>query len=311
MTAVCDEDRLTFGSFLEQNRFAEQTGQQEAEMKTPDLDCIRFVTRHFHDLQGLRFWVPLGLITLSLGGTTYFERPPILILRAALFLGGLLLMLWAARYYKRFGVVEQQLAEPAEKAASLSIYSPAGPLPGLRGFQPVPPAVQRFVITMGLACGLFLIVYMLNPAIRIEQDESFVQPPWATLDSVVLASPSWTRGIQTIVKPVPVSTSTVKAFFAQMLYVLYGTFFLCLWFWRGRRPSQSYPLVFGALLLALAVLGVSLGHLVWAEGPVAEIVSLFVPATVHLWTAVLLCGGFLIIAGTLDHRQLVRTLGRT
>ncbi len=35
---------------------------------TRKLDRIRFVTWHFNDLQGLRYWVPLGLITLSLGG---------------------------------------------------------------------------------------------------------------------------------------------------------------------------------------------------------------------------------------------------
>ena len=42
-------------------------------MKTPDLDRIRFITRHFNDLQGLRYWVPLGLVILGLGGT---NAPP-------------------------------------------------------------------------------------------------------------------------------------------------------------------------------------------------------------------------------------------
>src|SRR3954452_24391068 len=62
-------------------------------MTTGDVERIRFVTRHFNDLQGLRYWVPLGMITLSVGGTTYFSSWSFVVLRAALFLGGLLLML--------------------------------------------------------------------------------------------------------------------------------------------------------------------------------------------------------------------------
>lgn len=31
-------------------------------MASSNLDTIRFVTQHFKDLQGLRYWAPLGLM---------------------------------------------------------------------------------------------------------------------------------------------------------------------------------------------------------------------------------------------------------
>ena len=64
-------------------------------MKPHDLDRIRFVTRHFHDLQGLRYGVPLGLVALSGGVTAFFAgRPPLLLfLQAAVVLGAFFLAL--------------------------------------------------------------------------------------------------------------------------------------------------------------------------------------------------------------------------
>ena len=49
-------------------------------MESQNLDRIRFVTRHFNDLQGLRYLVPIGLITLSVGGTIHFASWPLLLL---------------------------------------------------------------------------------------------------------------------------------------------------------------------------------------------------------------------------------------
>jgi hypothetical protein len=121
-------------------------------MKTRDLDRIRFVTRHFYDLQGLRYWVPLGLVTLSVGGTTYFANGPWKLLRAGLLLGAFLLALGARRYYQRnFGEVEQQPVQPVAALSPISIYSPAGPFSPLAGLQQISPAARHFLITLGSA----------------------------------------------------------------------------------------------------------------------------------------------------------------
>src|SRR5947209_740093 len=155
-------------------------------METGKLDRIRFVTRHFNDLQGLRYWVPLGMITLSIGGTTYFGNPQFLILRAVLFLGALLVALGASWYYSRtFGEVEPQTSYPARELETLSIFSPAGPTPRLGGFQRLPPMARSVLIPLGLAVVLFTIFQATRPALQIDEDESLVQPPWVTL-SVVL-----------------------------------------------------------------------------------------------------------------------------
>ncbi|PYQ59251.1 MAG: hypothetical protein DMF53_19125, partial [Acidobacteria bacterium] len=121
-------------------------------MTTRDVERIRFVTQHFNDLQGLRLLVPLGLIVLSVGGTTYFDNRPLMILRAGLFLAGALLMLGARRYYRdRFGEVESETAYEPGELHSLSIYSPAGPISRLQGFQEVTPRVRFLLMTLGLA----------------------------------------------------------------------------------------------------------------------------------------------------------------
>jgi hypothetical protein len=280
-------------------------------MATRDLDHIRFVTRHFNDLQGLRYWVPVGLITLSVGGATWFSNRPLVILRAVLFLGAILLAFGARRYYRNvFGEVERQTAQPAAELYPVSIFSPAGPTPRLEGFQLMAPAARHLLAIMGLAFTLFFILQAVTPTIMIEVDESLVQPPWSTLDSVFLFQESWTRGINSIVSRGPLPPSTVKAVLGQALYALYGSFFLGLWLWRGRRPSQSYHLALGILLLGLAAFGTFLGYFVFADGLRYEVANLFVPAVVHLWIALLLCGSSMILAGLLDHWQLVRTLGR-
>lgn len=280
-------------------------------MEPQNLDRIRFVTRHFNDLQGLRSLVPLGLITLSVGGTTYFSSWPFLLLRAAFLLGGIFLMFRAGSYYRKtFGEVEPQPVDPAVELASLS-FSPVGPTPPLNGFQPVTPFVRQILITLGLTFALFFVLQTITPAIRVEEDESLVHPPWATLDSVVLFAPAWTIGIQSILhKPVP-GPSTNRAVAGQLLYALCGALFLATWCWRGRLRSQAYYLVLGVLLLGLSAAGTCLGYFVWEdrEGMV-RIINLLLPALVHLWVALLLCGASMILAGLLDHRQLVRVLGR-
>ena len=83
-------------------------------MELQDLDRIRFVTRRFSDLQGLRRLVPAGLILLSGAGLTSFTSWPLLFLRALSFGGACLLLLGARRYYRStFGEAEPPQAEPA------------------------------------------------------------------------------------------------------------------------------------------------------------------------------------------------------
>ena len=152
---------------------------------TRTLDHIRFVTRHFNDLQGLSYWVPLGLITLSLGGAVYFDNPGFLILRAVLFLGAFVMAAVARWYYKRmFGEVEPQSVYPARELQTLSIYSPAGPTPRLGGFQRMSPMVRSVLIPLGLTVVLFSVLQATRPILIIDEDESLVQPPWTTLSVV-------------------------------------------------------------------------------------------------------------------------------
>lgn len=79
----------------------------------------------------------------------------------------------------------------------------------------------------------------------------------------------------------------------RFYYALFGAMFLGAWIWRQCRLSQSYYLGLGVLLLALAVPGPS---------------AVFLPALAATG-ALIVCGTVLILAGLLDHRQLVRTLG--
>jgi hypothetical protein len=278
-------------------------------MTNRDVERIRFVTQHFNDLQGLRFLVPLGLMILSVGGTTYFDNRPLVILRAGLFLTGALLMIGARRYYRdRFGEVESEPAYEPGELHSLSI-SPVGPVSRLRGFQGVTPRVRFLLMTLGLALTVFFIFQAVAPTITIDVDESLVRPPWATLDSVVLYGEPWTRGIASVISRDPISPSTAKAVIGQSLYALCGALFLGTWLWRGRQRSQRYYLWLGALLLGLSAGGTFLGYFVWEDREwTVRILNLLIPLVVHLWVALLLCGSALILAGLLDHLQLVRVL---
>src|SRR5436305_7489988 len=116
-------------------------------METPDLERIRFTAQHFNDLQGLRYGVPLGLMTLGWGGGA-------MPFRVATVLGALLLGFWARRYYRRLGEVEPQRVD---YAAEISVFSPAGATPQLEGFRQVPPITRHLLVTMTLAMILFSV----------------------------------------------------------------------------------------------------------------------------------------------------------
>jgi hypothetical protein len=267
-------------------------------MDTQDLDRLDFFTRHFDDLQGLQYWVPLGLITL--GGAFYCVDQPRLLLSIILFLGAALLTFCAKRYYRdTFGKVERQPVQPTSVPCSCSIFSPSGPAPRLAGFPLVTPGVQQFLITLALAYALYYIVQLFSPAILIA--ESQIQWPWVTLDAVFISEPHWQYGKQ----------FHRGALFSQAMYVLYGSFFLSLWLWRGRRRSQRHHLELGALLLGLAAFGSLLGFFVWEDREMAvRIINFFLPAVIQPWVALVLCGSSMLLAGLHDHWQLVRALGR-
>lgn len=103
-------------------------------------------------------------------------------------------------------------------------------------------------------------------------------PPWVTIGSEVV---DWTG-----------DPAMTRAMIIQMLYGLCGIFFLGIWWLREQRLSQGYHLGIGLLLSGLSALGP------W-----------FVPAAVHFGAALLLCGSAMVLAGLLDHWQLVRVLG--
>jgi hypothetical protein len=288
-------------------------------METRDLERIRFTTRHFNDLQGLRYEVPLGMAALG-GGLALLGWGGPLLLAAGL-LGAFTLWLGAKRYYaSTFGAVEQAPPDPAAELYPASVFSPAGPIPRLEGAEPVPPRTRRFLATLALAMVLFSILQALPPRFRVDGRESLGQHPRIALLPLGALERPWIVGEQRqptgIVQPAwvpwvysrtPVRpASMLRAVFAQTAYLLFGCFFLSLWLWRGRHPSQSHQLTLAAALLGLAALGASLGFLVQRAGAVPPLLDRLLPALVYPGWALLLCGAAMVLAGLLDHRQLAR-----
>jgi hypothetical protein len=233
----------------------------EANMERPDLDRIRFVTRHFHDLQGLHSLVPLGLITLGAAGALSLGSGPLLLVPAVSFLGALLLMLGARRYYgNTFGLVEPQPVQPTAELSPVSIFNPAGPT---QIYRPPITSAQQHSIILGLVPIVFALFKFL------------FAPPWIRFPSGALTF-------------VSLSWPAFGPAFTPVLYALSGSLFLGIWLLRERHLSQSCHLGLAALLLGLS-----------AFGPYV------------LWVALLFCGSSLVLAGLLDHWQLVRALGRT
>ncbi|MFY9825308.1 MAG: hypothetical protein WAM82_28275 [Thermoanaerobaculia bacterium] len=277
-------------------------------MKTQDLERIRFTARHFNDLQGLRYGVPLGLVTLGWGGA--------MPLRIALSLGALLLTLGARRYYRAFGEVE---AQPVHTAAELAVFAPAGAMPRVDGFRQVTPMMRHFFVTMTLALIVFSIVQAIPRSFQVEGHESlwhhpritsqtFLERPWivgSQPQPTGLFQPPW---VAWVYAPVPARPpSMLRAVFAQTLYVVYGSFFLGFWLWRGRGHSEHH-LALAALLLGLASLGTALGYVARTDGEIGRVFDLFLPALVYPGVALLLCGFAMILAGLFDHWQLVAAM---
>jgi hypothetical protein len=267
-------------------------------MDIRDLERIRFTTGHFHDLQGLRFGVPLGLILLGLGSPG--------LPRLALFLGALLLILGAKRYYRRFGAVERPV-HPDMDLYPVSIFNLAGPISRLHGHRQVTPLARYLLVTAVLVVLPFAYFQALPPNIVVQGDASLGEHPQVITEPGPYYGPPWIKEYPNGGQMRP--PSMLRAVFTQTAYVLSGALFLGLWLWRGRRLSQGYHLALAVPLLGLASLGTSLGFLARADGQVPPLLNHLLPTLVYPAVALPLCGAAMVLAGLLDHWQLVRVLG--
>jgi hypothetical protein len=276
-------------------------------METDALDHIRFATRHFNDLQGLRYAVPLGLVTLALGGVLHFASWPALLLVPAA-AAALLLAFASGRHYRRvYGEVQAEPPYPVEELHGLSIYHPAGPTPRLAGFQQLTPRARHFLAMLLLMAGLCWVLQLLSRNVLIVGSETAGQHPRIHSAAPLEYDPylGWISAFDGIFKP----PGTVRAIYGQMAYAVYGAFFLGLWLWRERRPSQRHHLALAVLLLGLSALGTSLGVIAPADGRPGPVLDFLSPVLVYPGVALLLCGAAMSLAGLYDHRQLARALG--
>lgn len=281
-------------------------------MTTRDLDRIRFVTEHFTELQGLR-WVPLGMVLVLQGLSAFLPiwPRPIGILLFALFTGMCAMFFWVTSYYRSFGEVRPRPVVLGPESSALSIYRPAGPAPAL--------AVERQPMNVMWLMPLSLLVVVLVFLLRAVLPSALILPdgsgvdPWAQFHPPVVEvlaehKPMLPRSLSE-----PGSFSELLSLLDQGMYAFLGAYFLSSWFQRGRRLSQGYHLVLGSLLLGLALLGSCLGLFLkemWSLGMVdipPQSSRVLLPLA-HHWMAMMLCGISVILAGLLDHLQLVRVL---
>jgi hypothetical protein len=262
------------------------------------IDRIRFVTQNFQQLQGLRCLVPVGMILLSQGVAGFFPSWPLVVLQMVLSAGAVFMMFGLRAYYRStFGEVESRRIDAG--LSPLSVYSPAGSAPLAPERRPVP--VKPFLQILLPMLVLLWILRMILPSAIIMTDGSGVSP-WVQLHPPVVE-------VLTAAS-MPRSSSDLKPFFGQWMYAAFGAIFLTVWFLRGRRLSQSYYLVLGAPLLGLGALGSCLGLVLpalWTRGG-PQIPNVILLALAYLWMAQILCGAATVIAGLLDHWQLVRVL---
>jgi hypothetical protein len=261
-------------------------------MKTADLDQIQFVTRHFNELQGLRLMVPPGSFFLGLAAAVGFHTLPAQIFPVAVLLGTILLRARLRGYYQtRFGEVEAP-ALYLDPGPSLSL---AGSAMAVAVPRKPNPGARRILTFAGLAFIPFVILWAMSPVVLIDQPTD-----WSRLPS------------QTVLL---IGAPFLKLELSALLLVMYffcGALLLGTWFRRGRRLSQGHYLALGLLLLGLAALGASQGYVLQAlfDQGIARIAQVFVPALGSPPITLVLCGGAFVLAGLLDHWQLVHALGR-
>jgi hypothetical protein len=283
-------------------------------MTNRDLDRIRFVTRHFKDLQGLRLMVPIGLLQIASGMTGGFAKVPrlfpwMLALHGVAMVVACFLVFRAASYYRSYGHVEPQRGARFARDPALSIFSPAGPAPRLAGD---PPQSHRqlhwLFLPMGVGLVLLVSLHAIGPRVELQTDGwtldpwlQFTPPVVSMMDSGTVAKLSrfpWFRFEET--------KHIVRLFQTEGMYALLGSSFLGLWLVRGRRLSQAYYLALALPLLGLAALGASLELF---QPP--AVFSYVLLALAHSWIAQVLQGSAMFVAGLLDHLQLVRAFKRS
>ena len=255
-------------------------------MTSPDLDRIRFVTRHFNELKGLSL-AASGLIFLSLGAA-YFGRGSVVAVlsvfgvRLLLTAGAVALAFYARSYYQRtFGKVQAR-CEPILLQGALTIYSPSV-APQVRDATSNSNfwLLRRMLLIGGTGLVVYLALRMISPSVDIHLPSTSARPVFTILQ--------------------------------QLLDIFCGSLFLSVWISRGYRLSQGYYLVLGLLMLALPALGASMGFVVsvvWEHHGLIRPLELLLPAVYDMEMGQFLCGASFLLAGLLDHRQLVRVLGR-
>jgi hypothetical protein len=212
----------------------------------------------------------------------------------------------ARRHYRVFGEVERPV-DPDMDLYPVSVFNLAGPISRLEGHRQVTPTARFLLVTAVLVMLPFTYFQALPPNIVVQGDASLGQHPRVIPEPAPYFGPPWIKDFPNGGPMMP--PSMLKAAFAQTLYVLSGSLFLGYWLWRGRRLSQSHHLALAVPLLGLAALGTSLGYLARKDGEIPQILDLFLPALVYPGVALPLCGAAMILAGLLDHWQLVRVLG--
>ncbi len=277
-------------------------------MESRELERIRFTTQHFNDLQGLRYGVPLGLIALG-GGLVLLGWGGPQLLRVLGSAGALALIFGGRRYYEHtFGAVQQPPVQPDTGVYPVSIYSPAGPIPRLALHEQVTPIARTFLVMAILVATVFVYFQVLPPNFVVQGNEALGQHPRILAETEILYAPPF---ISPWAYPTggPIrSPSMLRAVSAQTLYLLFGCFFLSLWIWRGRHPSQNHLVPLAFLPLSLAALGTSLGYLARRDGVIPPFLDRLLPALVYPGIALLLCGAVTILAGLFDHWHLTQAL---
>ncbi|HVR08489.1 MAG TPA: hypothetical protein VMW75_10625 [Thermoanaerobaculia bacterium] len=239
-------------------------------MHPQDLDRIRFVTYHFHTLQGLRRAVP-GLYFLTIA-IIYAATGPGPLSFALIMISGVPTFWLAGRlksyYANRFGEVERQ------------------PPPWVR--------INVPIISLGLTTPDSGTVFLG----RTPQCSSVKNPlaPRGQHVVGVLALALWClAGSLLIYNQAPTVTAvTLLRFFCLGL----SAWSIGTWWQRGSSRWQAHYLVVGVLLLGLVPSTDASNSilLVWTR---ESLMSGEYP----------LLGAFLTITGLLDHRILVRTMG--
>jgi hypothetical protein len=133
-------------------------------MNQHDLRQIDFVTRKFKALQGLRTFVPTGLMLLG-GGLTLLshEHEVVEYMALVLFFGGGFFLMWRAPAYyaKRFGVV---LPLPAKGSIrQLSVSTPRRLAVGELQLLPGSSPGVRFAVGLGAGVAILIAVTWLHP----------------------------------------------------------------------------------------------------------------------------------------------------